>query len=275
MRYLIQDKLTSGENIKTVNGASILGSGNLIVSGSGLADGDYGDVTVSGSGTVITIDNLAVTNAKINDVEAIKVTTSTSRRFVTDAQLTVIGNTSGTNTGDNAVNSLYSGLASSKQDTLVSATNIKTINGNTILGSGDMVISGGSITGVEASAGADVTMASTNTWYTGATVNLVAGTWLITAHITLNRTTTTAQQYQVRIQNTTDALSYASSQQYQASAANAVVSMSLTAIITIAGTKDVAIQGCSSVSTNNLIKAATVANGSGNNATKITAIKLS
>ena len=30
-----------------------------------------------------------------------------------------------------------------KQDTLVSATNIKTINGNSILGSGDLVISGG------------------------------------------------------------------------------------------------------------------------------------
>jgi hypothetical protein len=36
--------------------------------------------------------------------------------YVTDAQLVVIGNTSGTNTGDNATNSLYSGLATSKQD---------------------------------------------------------------------------------------------------------------------------------------------------------------
>jgi hypothetical protein len=36
--------------------------------------------------------------------------------YVTDAQLVVIGNTSGTNTGDNAVNSLYSGLAASKLD---------------------------------------------------------------------------------------------------------------------------------------------------------------
>jgi hypothetical protein len=38
---------------------------------------------------------------------------------------------------------LYSGLAASKQDTLVSATNIKTINGSSILGSGDLVVSGG------------------------------------------------------------------------------------------------------------------------------------
>lgn len=36
--------------------------------------------------------------------------------YVTDAQLVVIGNTSGTNTGDNATNSQYSGLASSKAE---------------------------------------------------------------------------------------------------------------------------------------------------------------
>jgi hypothetical protein len=36
--------------------------------------------------------------------------------YVTDAEKVVIGNTSGTNSGDNAVNTLYSGLAASKQD---------------------------------------------------------------------------------------------------------------------------------------------------------------
>lgn len=60
--------------------------------------------------------------------------------YVTDAQLVVIGNTSGTNTGDNATNSQYSGLAASKQDTLVSATNIKTINSSSLLGSGNIAV---------------------------------------------------------------------------------------------------------------------------------------
>jgi hypothetical protein len=50
---------------------------------------------------------------------------------------------SGSNTGDNATNTQYSGLATSKQNTLVSATNIKTINGNSILGAGNLTISGG------------------------------------------------------------------------------------------------------------------------------------
>jgi hypothetical protein len=62
--------------------------------------------------------------------------------YVTDAEKVVISNTSGINTGDNAVNSNYSGLAASKQDTLVSATNIKTINGSTLLGAGDLTITG-------------------------------------------------------------------------------------------------------------------------------------
>ena len=77
------------------------------------------------------------------DATTADIADSTNKRYVTDANLTVIGNTSGTNTGDNAVNSLYSGLAASKQDTLVSATNIKTINGSSILGSGDLSVSGG------------------------------------------------------------------------------------------------------------------------------------
>lgn len=41
-------------------------------------------------------------------------------------------------------NALHYTKFSAKQNTLVSGTNIKTINGNTLLGSGDMVISGGS-----------------------------------------------------------------------------------------------------------------------------------
>ena len=120
----------------------------------GVSDGDKGDIIVSGGGTVWTIDNLAVDNAKISDVDGSKVTQSASyrlvtdtekstwngkltpnapitgatktkitydtnglvtsgadastadisdslnKRYVTDSQLVVIGNTSGTNTGD-------------------------------------------------------------------------------------------------------------------------------------------------------------------------------
>lgn len=47
---------------------------------------------------------------------------ATDFNYVSDAQLTVIGNTSGTNTGDNATNSQYSGLAASKANVAGSLT---------------------------------------------------------------------------------------------------------------------------------------------------------
>ena len=42
---------------------------------------------------------------------------SSNKRYVTEAQLTLLGNTSGTNSGDNAINSLYSGLVSNATHT--------------------------------------------------------------------------------------------------------------------------------------------------------------
>lgn len=101
---------------------------------------------------------------------------SSNKRFVTDAEKTKLSNLSGTNSGDNATNTQYSsdyraanfvagtnylapngngsaltGITESqvtnlvtdlaaKQATLVSATNIKTVNGSSVLGSGDLVV---------------------------------------------------------------------------------------------------------------------------------------
>lgn len=60
---------------------------------------------------------------------------------ITATNIILASNLSGTNTGDNATNNQYNGLQSSKQDLLISGTNIKTINGTSILGSGNIAIS--------------------------------------------------------------------------------------------------------------------------------------
>ena len=68
----------------------------------------------SGDNEILNKPKIPTSTLDLND--------ATNRRYVTDANLATIGNQSGTNTGDNATNSQYSGLASSKQDTLTLTT---------------------------------------------------------------------------------------------------------------------------------------------------------
>ena len=112
--------------------------------------------------TKITYDAKGLVTAGA-DATTADIASSTDKRYVTDAQLVVVGNTSGTNTGDNATNSQYSGLAASKQDTLISATNIKTINSASLLGSGNISVA--PATGIDATAIADGTVTSTEFQY--------------------------------------------------------------------------------------------------------------
>jgi len=176
-----QATLVSGTNIKTINSTSILGSGNISISSAVAWGGVTGtlsnqtDLQTALDGKVD--ENTAITGAtktKITydakglvtagaDATTADIADSTDKRYVTDAQLVVVGNTSGTNTGDNATNSQYSGLAASKQDTLVSATNIKTINSTSVLGSGNISVA--PATGIDATAIADGTVTSTEFQY--------------------------------------------------------------------------------------------------------------
>ena len=73
-----------------------------------------------------------------SDATTADIADSTGKRYVSDAGLAVLGDTSGTNTGDNATNTQYSGLSGSKQNTLSSGVNIKSINSSSILASGNL-----------------------------------------------------------------------------------------------------------------------------------------
>jgi hypothetical protein len=109
----LQAELVSGTNIKTINGSSLLGSGDLAIT----ASASWGSIT----GTLSS---------------------------QTDLQ----------------------GALDSKQATLVSGTNIKTINGSSLLGSGDLTISGSNIYN------ADGTLTGARTLTLGGVALTIAGT---------------------------------------------------------------------------------------------------
>ena len=218
----VQEKLDSGVNIKTINGNSLLGSGDITISGgNGLWQSGSGTdslvapvsanagLTASGDGALIAarggssatgrtsasfgLDNKATGDnsfaagnhnearganstvighglyARNTDEVALgqynsshvstsgqpwatKFSIGNGNSFINPSNVVEvrdngkvfvngIGGYAGSSS-DNASNSLQE-VVNGKQDTLVSGQNIKTINGNTILGSGDLVISGG------------------------------------------------------------------------------------------------------------------------------------
>ena len=106
-----QPTLVSGTNIKTINGESVLGEGNIEVAKK---------TDIPNTDNFATKDELTAVETVANNADA-KADAATSR---VESVETTLGN---------------------KQDTLVSGTNIKTINGNSILGEGNLVIEGGGI----------------------------------------------------------------------------------------------------------------------------------
>lgn len=63
----------------------------------------------------------------VSAIPATDVTEDSTHRFITDTQLTNLGNQSGINTGDNATNTQYSGLAANKENT---SNKVTTFTGN-------------------------------------------------------------------------------------------------------------------------------------------------
>lgn len=111
-----QDALVSGTNIKTLNGNSILGSGDLTLDGLPSQTEQSGKFLTT-NGTDASWGNLPV---------------------ATDSTVGLVKPDNNTITVSNGVIEVNQSALTSKQDTLVSGTNIKTINGDSVLGSGDI-----------------------------------------------------------------------------------------------------------------------------------------
>ena len=168
-----QDILVSGTNIKTINNESILGSGNIVIQGGSGSDYSAGtniDITnnvISVTGITIPTSNTAFTNdaGYVNSGEV--ETQITSKGYITGYtetdpvfQASAASGITEQNIIDwdakldsSALTQYYtsaqtdtaiSNATSGKQDTLVSGTNIKTINNQSLLGSGNIEIQGGS-----------------------------------------------------------------------------------------------------------------------------------
>lgn len=158
-----QDTLISGTNIKTINNESLLGSGNINISGGGssnfveLTQAEY-DALVSG-GTVDP-DSLYI----ITDASEVNLSGYAESSAVTAEIAAAVSGKADT--------SAVTQSLSSKQDTLVSGTNIKTINNESLLGSGNIDIQGGG--GATYSAGTNISIDSANT--ISCTLNLSNGT---------------------------------------------------------------------------------------------------
>ena len=131
----------------------------------------------------------------------------------------------------------------------------------------------GTITSLSAALSANVSLTTTATWYNGPSLSLVAGTWLVIGRITHNRSATTAETIYARLGDGTN--HYASTQFYHTSVTGTGVVLPLNAVITLDATTTIKLQATSSAGASaSTMLAATTANGSGNNATNIIAIRL-
>ena len=147
-----QDQLVSGVNIKTINNQSILGGGNIEIQTS-TGETDLSDY--------YTKEECNSTFATISQMEN-KVDKVEGKSLIEDEEIARLATV--TNYDDSTINEQIATLNSSKldvsayttdkanfatktelndkQDTLISGENIKTINGNSLLGSGDITITG-------------------------------------------------------------------------------------------------------------------------------------
>lgn len=170
-----QATLVSGTNIKTINGSSILGSGNLVVSASDtyVTGGTYSSGTATFTNNTGGTFNVTGFNTALGTVTTVSVasangfTGSVANATTTPAITLTLQNATTSQSGQltstdwNTFNGKQATLVSGTsiktinstsvlgsgdiavQATLVSGTNIKTINGNSILGSGDLTVAGG------------------------------------------------------------------------------------------------------------------------------------
>lgn len=142
-----QPILVSGTNIKTINGSSILGSGNLTVGGSGVTSVDVSvpvGLTSTG-GPITSTGTIAISYTAGYSIPTTANQTNWSTAYGWGNHATagyLLASTAATTYQPLSTNlTNWSSVATTaKQDTLVSGTSIKTVNSNSLLGSGNVAV---------------------------------------------------------------------------------------------------------------------------------------
>ena len=155
-----QDKLVSGTNIKTINDQSILGSGNISIESTSITVDSALSTTSENPVQNKVITNTLQTKANASDIPTKVSQLENDSKFATQ---TAVATGLATKADKDSLTSLESDITNlqttvgnqdksiianaqaiqGKQDKLVSGTNIKTINNQSILGSGNISIEGG------------------------------------------------------------------------------------------------------------------------------------
>ena len=148
-----QDKLVSGTNIKTINNQSLLGSGNISIEGGGstvvvddaLSDTSENPVQNKVITTRITsIESSLGSKANVSDIPTKVSQLENDSTYQTKANLDTALEGYAKTSDVNSKNALQDEAIQSKQDKLISGTNIKTINNQSLLGEGNISIEAGS-----------------------------------------------------------------------------------------------------------------------------------
>lgn len=141
-----QDNLVSGTNIKTVNGQSILGEGNIEISGGETITVDT-ELSETSENPVQNKIITAALNEKASKTELSNVSADKANKAdvytkqeVDDKFTNAQNQINQISIDTSAINTEVQTLKTDKQDTLVSGTNIKTINGQSLLGEGNIEI---------------------------------------------------------------------------------------------------------------------------------------
>jgi len=119
---------------------------------------------------------------------------------------------------------------------------------------------------------ADVVMTNAGTWYDGPSISLPAGTWMIDSCVTVQKGAVSGVgDLSARITNGTT--HYASSEATWNTRSASMTSISLSTRITLASTTTIKVQAVSTFAAS-AIKAATIYQASGNNASNINAVRV-